>query len=128
MSRRDPLVLKDYLEHIRQAIDRIQRYLADVDHAAFLLDEEKQDAVIRNLEIIGEAAGNIQHHFPDFATRHPDFPLRAAYGTRNALAHGYFKVDLGLVWNTIEGDLPLLEIQVEDILQSTCTDSRGIDP
>ena len=67
MSRRDELALKDYLEHIQQAIGRIQRYLSDIDRAAFLANEEKQDAVIRNLEVIGEAAGNIQRHFPDFA-------------------------------------------------------------
>jgi uncharacterized protein with HEPN domain len=82
MSRRDELALNDYLEHIRQAIDRIERYLADIGHAAFLSNEEKQDAVIRNLEIIGEAAGNIQRHFPGFSKRYPDFPLKAAYGTR----------------------------------------------
>ena len=118
MSKRDELALVDYLEHIQQAIGRIQRYLADIDHATFLTNEEKQDAVIRNLEIIGEAAGNIQRHFPDFATQHPDFPLRAAYGIRNVLSHGYFKVDLDVVWKTVERDLPLLETQVEDILQT----------
>ncbi len=88
MNRRDRLALRDYLEHIQQAIGRIQRYLADIDRAGFLANEEKQDAVIRNLEIIGEAAANIQRHFPDFSTQYPDFPLKAAYGTRNALAHG----------------------------------------
>ncbi|PXX97649.1 HepT-like ribonuclease domain-containing protein [Halomonas sp. LBP4] len=118
MSRRDELALRDYLEHIQQAIGRIQRYLIDVDHAAFLMNEEKQDAVIRNLEIIGEAAGNIQHHFPDFAAKHPEFPLKAAYGTRNALAHGYFKVDLDVVWKTVERDLPMLEVQVGEVLKS----------
>jgi uncharacterized protein with HEPN domain len=116
MSQRDALALRDYLEHIQQAIGRIQRYLADVDHAAFLENEEKQDAVIRNLEVIGEAAGNIRRHFPDFSGRHPDFPLNAAYGTRNALAHGYFKIDLDVVWKTIERDLPLLATQVDQAL------------
>lgn len=118
MSRRDELALRDYLEHIQQAIGRIQRYLADIDHAAFVTDEEKQDAVIRNLEIIGEAAGNIQRHFPDFAIRFPDFPLKAAYGTRNTLAHGYFKVDLDIVWRTVERDLPLLRTQVDGVLEA----------
>lgn len=117
MSRRDAFALKDYLEHIRQAIGRIQQYLADIDRAAFLANEEKQDAVIRNLEVIGEAAGNIQRHFPDFSEKNPDFPLREAYGARNALAHGYFKVDLEIVWNTVDRDLPLLMTQVEDALQ-----------
>lgn len=118
MNRRDELALEDFLGHIQQAISRIQRYLTDIDRAAFLASEEKQDAVIRNLEVIGEAAGNIQRHFPDFASRHPSFPLKAAYGTRNALAHGYFKIDLGVVWKTVERDLPLLSIQINEALQT----------
>ncbi len=118
MSKRDTRSLQDYLEHIQQAIGRIQRYLVDIDRAAFLTNEEKQDAVIRNLEIIGEAAGNIQHHFPEFAGQFPEFPLKAAYGTRNALAHGYFKVDLDVVWKTVERDLPLLGVQIDEILRS----------
>jgi uncharacterized protein with HEPN domain len=118
MSRRDELALKDYLEHIQQAIGRIHRYMADIDHTAFLVNEEKQDAVIRNLEIIGEAAGNIQRHFPDFSARYPNLPLKAAYGTRNVLAHGYFKVDLDIVWKTVERDLPLLWTQLNGVLQA----------
>lgn len=118
MTRRDDLALKDYLEHIRLAINRIQRYVASVDLATFIANEEKQDAVIRNLEVIGEAAGNIQRHFPDFANRHPDLPLKAAYGTRNALTHGYFAVDLNVVWQTVLRDLPLLLGRVDDALRA----------
>lgn len=58
MSKRGKQGLQDYLEHIQQSARRIQRYLLDIDHAGFLANEEKQDAVIRNLEIIGEAAEN----------------------------------------------------------------------
>ena len=90
MSQRSKQSPQEYLEHIQQAIARIQRYLVDIDHATFLANEEKQDAVIRNLEVIGEASENIRRHFPDFAGQHPDFPLKAAYGMRNALTHGYF--------------------------------------
>jgi len=118
MSMRDELALVDYLQHIHQAIRRIRRYLSNISREAFLENEEKQDAVIRNLEIIGEAAGNIQRHFPDFAKKHPGFPLKAAYGMRNALTHGYFKVDLNVVWKTVERDLPLLDDQVEKALQA----------
>ncbi|MFC3851991.1 DUF86 domain-containing protein [Salinispirillum marinum] len=118
MSRRDELALRDYLEHIQQAVGRIERYTQDIDYSSFLENEEKQDAILRNLEIIGEAAGNILRHFPDFATKHPEFPLKAAYGTRNAIAHGYFKVDLAVVWNTVERDLPELEAQVVTSLKS----------
>ena len=116
MSQRDSLALRDYLEHIQQAIHRIQTYLQDIDHARFLENTEKQDAVIRNLEIIGEAAGNIRRHFPDFSAQYPNFPLKAAYGTRNVLAHGYFKLDLDVIWKTIERDLPQLQIQLEGVL------------
>lgn len=89
-----------------------------VDAGSFLTNDEKQDAVIRNLEIIGEAAGNILRHFPHFARANPEMPLRAAYGMRNALAHGYFKVDLAAVWKTAERDLPELKRLVLQSLKS----------
>jgi uncharacterized protein with HEPN domain len=67
--------------------------------------------VVRNFEIIGEASRNIERHHPEFAAAHPELPLAIAYEMRNALAHGYFKVDLGIVWRTIQRDLPhLLEL------------------
>ena len=69
-----------------------------------------QDAVIRNLEIIGEASHSIEIHFPEFAASHQELPLSFAYQMRNAVAHGYFKVDLEIVWKTIEDDLPQLEV------------------
>ena len=118
MNRRNKQALQDFLEHIQQAVERIQRYIVDVDHADFLANEEKQDAVIRNFEIIGEASENIRKNFPEFAEKFPDFPLRPAYGMRNALAHGYFKVDLNVVWKTIEKDLPVLAIQEKKVLTS----------
>ena len=76
-----------------------------------------QDAVIRNLEIIGEASHNIEQKFPDFARAHPELPLAVAYQMRNAVAHGYFKVDLEIVWNTIENDLSPLLAQVDKSIQ-----------
>lgn len=71
-----------------------------------------QDAVIRNFEIIGEASQNIERVSPDFVTAQPELPLSFAYDMRNVLAHGYYKVDMGVVWKTIEGDLPYLLEQV----------------
>ncbi|MEW5790633.1 MAG: HepT-like ribonuclease domain-containing protein [Pseudomonadota bacterium] len=59
-----------------------------------------------------------QRHFPDFTTCYPDFPLKAAYGTRNALAQGYFNVDLDVVWRTVARDLPLLGAQVGNVIQA----------
>ncbi len=77
-----------------------------------------QDAVIRNLEVIGEASRNIERHFPEFAKTHPELPLASAYEMRNALAHGYFSVDLGIVWKTIENDLPNLHGQTQTLLRA----------
>lgn len=69
--------------------------------------------MIRNLEIIGEASRNIERHCPEFAAAHPELPLGFAYEMRNVLAHGYFKVDLTIVWNTLQKDLPSLQKQVQ---------------
>lgn len=68
-----------------------------------------QDAVIRNFEVLGEASSNVERDHPAFVAVHPELPLSFAYEMRNALAHGYFKVDLGIVWKTIETDLLLLQ-------------------
>jgi len=113
---RDKQRLADYLKHIHEAIERICRYSEDMAEWAFLQNELVQDAVIRNFEIIGEASRNIERHYPDFAKAHPDVPLAFAYEMRNALAHGYFKVDLEIVWKTIQRDLPILNEQIEGLI------------
>ena len=98
---REQLRLLGYLDHILEAIERIEEYVEDLDENAFLLNQLIQDAVIRNLEVIGEASHNIEKSHPEFAQLNSDIPLSIAYQMRNAVAHGYFKVDLGLVWRTI---------------------------
>jgi uncharacterized protein with HEPN domain len=120
--------LSSYLEHILQAIARIQKYTNDRDETAFLQGEMVQDAVIRNLEIIGEASRNIERHYPGFASTHPELPLAFAYEMRNALAHGYFKVDLDIVWKTIENDLPPLQAQVQALVQANQNDPKTSEP
>lgn len=109
--------LIDYLAHILDAIARIHRYIDKLDARTFLQNEMAQDAVIRNLEIIGEASHNIEQHYPEFASAHPALPLASAYQMRNAVAHGYFQVDLDIVWKTIHNDLPGLQLQVQGIVQ-----------
>ncbi len=115
---RDPKRLADYLGHIVEAIDRALRYTGRLSESEFLHDELVQDGVIRNLEVIGEACRNIEQHFPEFAAGHPELPLTAAYQMRNAVAHGYFKVDLPVVWRTVQSDLPTLRRSVSDLLQA----------
>lgn len=110
-----PQRLIDYLAHILEAIERINHYTEDMDETAFLSSRLIQDAVIRNFEIIGEASNNIEKRYPEFASEHPELPLSFAYQMRNALAHGYFKVDFEIVWRTIQRELPGFYQQVRQL-------------
>jgi len=87
---KDKQRLLDYLQHILEAIVRIHRYIEDIDEITFIDNELIQDAVIRNLEVIGEASRNVNKHYPDYAQENASVPFAVAYEMRNALAHGYF--------------------------------------
>jgi uncharacterized protein with HEPN domain len=100
------LRVPDYLSHILAAIERIERHTAAVDELGFLNSELIQDAVIRNIEIIGEAANNIQRVDAAFAAAHGEIPWQVMYAMRNRLSHGYDQVDFEMVWRTIGNDLP----------------------
>ena len=119
MSRTDILRVPDYLGHIVEAIERIHEYVSDMDEVAFLEDTKTQDAVIRNFEIIGEAARNIERHHAQFAALHPEVPWSVLYTMRNRVAHGYFKVDLEIVWKTIHTDLNELHTQIGELLKDS---------
>jgi uncharacterized protein with HEPN domain len=116
MNRANPLRVADYLQHILEAIDNIQTYTAGMDLAAFMADRKTQDAVIRNLEVFGEACNNVVKNHPAFATQHATVPWGFAYEMRNALAHGYFTVDHAIVWQTVQSDLPQLRQRVLTLL------------
>lgn len=117
--------LVDYLEHIAAAICRIQRYTAALDEAGFLASELVQDAVIRNLQVIGEACRNIERDQPGFAAANPALPLGRAYAMRNALTHGYFKISAQVVWQTVRDDLPPLLAQVHQLLVQLSNSPTG---
>jgi len=123
---RDPLRLADYLGHVAEAIERITRYTENMTLGQFSSDELVQDAVTRNLEVIGEASNNIEKGFPESAAVHPEIPLAFAYQMRNAIAHGYFKVDLQIVFATIQNDLPGLHGRVQRAVAELGL-SRGSD-
>lgn len=110
------LRVTDYLDHILTAIERIGRYTSNMDDAAFFESELVQDAVIRNIEIIGEASKNIQRVDPDWAAEHAEIPWQVMYAMRNRVSHGYDHVDLELVWKTIQRDLPVLSQQVKRVV------------
>jgi len=108
---RDPLL---YVEDIVEAIERIQGYTEGMSFEDFIADQKTVDAVIRNLEIIGEAA----KHIPDeFKALHPDIPWREIAGMRDRLIHAYFGVDLSLVWHTIRSELWELEKAMKELME-----------
>ena len=110
------LRIPDYLEHIVEAIDRVLRYTEGLEESDFLGNEMIQDAVVRNIEIVGEAAKNIQRVDPSFATEHSEVPWQQMYTMRNRLSHGYDNIDYELVWNLIQEDLRDLQQRVKPLL------------
>jgi uncharacterized protein with HEPN domain len=101
-----------FYEDIIESIDRILRYTAGMTYEEFVSDTKTQDAVIRNLEILGEAVKNL----PDvFKEQYPDVPWRVISRMRDRLIHHYFGVSLEIVWETIQTDIPALREQLRTI-------------
>jgi len=115
-GRKHSFELNDFLNHILEAVSRIESYTFNLTRDEFVLSTRDQDAVIRNFEVIGEASRNIDRDFPEFVASHPELPIRSAYDMRNALSHGYFGVDIEVVWQTIQRDLPVLKRNILAIL------------
>lgn len=102
----------DYLDDIIEAAKKIQRFTKGMTVESFREDEMAVDAVLRNFEVIGEAAKNV----PDDVQReYDDVPWSEMAGMRDKLIHGYADVDLDIVWTTIDRDLPELTKQVERV-------------
>ena len=116
MSKADIQRVRDYLEHVVEAIERIHLYVADTDEMAFMADNKTRDAVIRNFEIIGEASHKVELHHAAFAAAHPEVPWLLMYTMRNRVAHGYFQEDYEMVWKAIHGDLPELHATLTALL------------
>jgi len=104
--------LNEFIRHILIGIEKIERHTQGLDLQGFLANDLIQDAVIRNLEVIGEASKNIMKHYSEFSTSQPEIQLSAAYQMRNAVSHGYFAVDLNIVWTTVERSIPELKTQL----------------
>lgn len=119
MRSKPELRLADYLDHIIDAISRIERYAALVAGEKEFQDSALiQDAIVRNLEIVGEAAQNVRRVAPDFAAEHADVPWELMYAMRNRITHGYFDINLPVVWQTVRKDLPVLAEQIRHLLDS----------
>lgn len=109
-ENKDPLV---YVGHIKEAIGKIREYLDGVDFERFSKDSMIFDAVVRELEIIGEASNRIEE---DFQKNYPDIPWRKMVGMRNTIIHEYFGINKEVVWNTCGKSLDELDKIVSIIL------------
>lgn len=111
-ERGDLPALKDIIE----AVDRIQRYVGDMPLEEFIANTEKQDAVVRNLEIIGEAVKNLS---PDLRERHSDVEWAKIAAMRDRLVHHYFGVNWIILWDVVQERLSPLRASVQRILDDT---------
>lgn len=111
MSKRD---LKLFLFDILEAIEKIENYTKDLSFEDFTKNEMVIDAVVRNLEIIGEATKNIPD---DTRLRYSNIPWKRVIGFRNIAIHGYFDVSLKVVWTISKERLPELKEQIKQIVE-----------
>jgi uncharacterized protein with HEPN domain len=102
------------IRDILASIGRIMEYTRDMDFEHFRCDTKTVDAVVRNFEIIGEAAANVPE---EIAVDHPEIPWQDMRDMRNVLAHEYFGINENIVWDTIQDDLPPLVPQLINLLQ-----------
>lgn len=109
MSKRPALIL---IEDIYEAIEKIERYIDTLELDVFIEDEKTADAVVRNLEIIGEAASRLPK---DFTEQHPEIDWPKIVGLRHRIVHDYFGVDLSMIWQIIHSDLPTFKKSLHKI-------------
>jgi uncharacterized protein with HEPN domain len=103
---KEPII---FIGHILENIEDIESFTKNVNKEDFLENKEKQNAIVRSLEIIGEAVKNIS---PKIKVKYKDVPWRGIAGTRDKITHHYFGVDLELIWKMIKENIPVLKKQV----------------
>lgn len=109
-----PRDYKVYLEDIVLAIAKIHRYTSGLSLEAFANDERTLDAVVRNLEVVGEAIKKVPE---SVRSKHPEVDWKKVGGLRDILIHEYFGIDLDIIWDVVQNKLPALEQQVQAILR-----------
>ena len=102
------------IEDILEAVEKIERYSEDMTQETFENDDRTIDAVVRNLEIIGEAANRLPD---DFKTEHSEIEWTKIVGLRHRIVHEYFGVDLYIIWHILQNDLPLFKKMLNSIFK-----------
>lgn len=120
--------LPDFLDDMVDAARQACAYVEGVSKADFLKDRRTQQAVILNLVILGEAATQLLGQHADFLARHPQVPWQDMRGMRNRVAHGYFDIDLQVVWDTVQIDLPSLLARLPAIREAAAQADEGSGP
>lgn len=105
---------KELLYDINEAIKRINEYIGNMDYESFLIDHKTQDAIIRNLEIIGEAVKNISD---DSKREYTNIQWKDIAGLRDKLIHFYFGINWDIVWSVVKDKLPVLKETVNEIIE-----------
>lgn len=103
-----------YLDDILESVDRITEYVANMDFSMFVSDQKTIDAVVRNLEIIGEAAKNLPDHITSTI---PEIDWRKITGLRNILAHEYFGINKEIIWDIVQNKISVLKSACEEMIK-----------
>jgi uncharacterized protein with HEPN domain len=111
MTERDDSV---YLQHILDAISKIEEYTSKIIYDDFIQNSLIQDAVIRQIEIMGEATKKLSELLRN---KYPQLPWKDIAGIRDKLIHEYFGVDIDAVWDTVKKDIPVLKLEIEKVLK-----------
>lgn len=102
------------VENILSSARKYQLYMGELDQLDFNYDVKTQDSVLMNLIVIGEQVTKVIAYHPEFVEANKGIPWQQIKGSRNRVAHGYFDVDLGLIWNTVQNHLPHLIEMLEN--------------
>jgi len=103
---------REFLSDIHEALERITAYIAGMNYESFVDDVKTQDAVIRNLEILGEATKNLS---PELRAKNPAIPWRSMAAARDRLIHDYFGTNIDIVWQIATVELPQVSQQLETL-------------
>jgi len=104
-----------FIHEILECIKKIEKYVSGISYNDFIKEDKTKDAVVRNLEIIGEAANQIPVNIKE---KYKDIPWTQIIGLRHRLIHSYFVVDYDIVWNIINKELPDLKIKIKEIFKN----------